>query len=552
MTSRSSCLLAPLLLAVAACGGPASTASVPGPGASNPSQASAPKGSRHVTFLHLADTHAQLETHAEYMPGQTPELVQMGGYARLKTALDRERAKLPEATFVADGGDTFQGSGPAAWSKGGVVLPPFNALGVDVCVPGNWEVAYGPERFRELMGAVKCKVTTYNFHDKATGERLFAPSVTLEKGGVRVAFVGLADATTTERQPPATVRGLDSTRMDGLRDYVKQLRTREHPDLVVAVTHTGLGISRAIAREIPEFDIVLSGHTHERTEKAILEGKVIVVEPGSMGSFLGRLDVTVAPAGGVEGFTFALLPIEASTYPEDAGVKQLVDTALQPYRARANEVVGQTKTPLLRYDVLETSADNFITDAVREVAGADVGFSNGFRFAPPIPAGPLTEGDLWSLLPLDARMKKGWATGKELHAYLEHELELVFAKDPWKLSGGWGPRPSGLTMQFAALAAPGSRLGAVTIKGAPMRDDAKYTLAGCERDGEPIDVVCRMKGTHDVSVLPMSVHEALRAYLKKHPVIAPARDGRTRATDLPDHAFSQDGILEPHRTSQEH
>ena len=41
---------------------------------------------------------------------------------------------------------------------------------------------------------------------------------------------------------------------------------------------------------------------------------------------------------------------------------------------------------------------------------------------------------------LDARMKKGWVSGKELRAYLEHELELVFASDPWKLSGGWGPR----------------------------------------------------------------------------------------------------------------
>src|SRR5664280_2541300 len=88
--------------------------------------AKAPAG-RHVTFLHIADTHAQLETHPEYMPGQTPELQSMGGYARLKTAIDRERAASRGAVFVADGGDTFQGSGPAAWSEGEVVLGPLNA-----------------------------------------------------------------------------------------------------------------------------------------------------------------------------------------------------------------------------------------------------------------------------------------------------------------------------------------------------------------------------------------------------------------------------------------
>jgi S-sulfosulfanyl-L-cysteine sulfohydrolase len=54
--------------------------------------------------------------------------------------------------------------------------------------------------------------------------------------------------------------------------------------------------------------------------------------------------------------------------------------------------------------------------------------------------GKLTVGDLWNMLPLDARVKTGTVTGRQLRAYLENELELVFSKDPWKLSGGWGPR----------------------------------------------------------------------------------------------------------------
>ena len=529
--------LAPLLLALGVAGCTSSSTS---------SKAAPPVSSttpRHVTFLHLADSHAQLETHPEYMPGQTPELQSMGGYARLKTAMERERAASKGAVFVADGGDTFQGSGPAAWSEGEVVLGPLNALGLDVCVPGNWEVVYGPARFRDLMKRVSCKVTAYNFHDTETGQRLFAPEVTLERGGVRVAFVGITDPTTTKRQPPDEVVGLDSTRMEGLRDFVKSVRTSERADLVVAVTHTGLSVSRQIAREIPEFDVILSGHTHERTEHAILEGKVIVVEPGSMGSFLGRLDVTVGEKGGVAGYEFKLLPIREADYAEDRAVKKLVDDALAPYRARANEVVGKTETTLMRYDVLESTTDDFVTDAVREVGGTDIGFSNGFRYAPPLPAGPITEGDLWKILPLDARMKKSWVTGKELRSYLENELELVFSPDPWKLSGGWGPRASGMDMIFAAKAPNGSRVREVRVLGKPIADDGKYSLAGCERAGEPLDVVCRMKGTHDAMVLPMTVHEALRKYLVKHPVIAPKREGRVKAVDLPPVIFSQDEIL---------
>jgi len=88
--------------------------------------------------------------------------------------------------------------------------------------------------------------------------------------------------------------------------------------------------------------------------------------------------------------------------------------------------------------------DNVIADAVREAAHTDIGFTNGFRFSPPVAAGPIMQKDLWNMLPLDARLKAGKASGKQLHQYLEHEMELVFSSNPFALSGGWGPRPSGI------------------------------------------------------------------------------------------------------------
>jgi 2',3'-cyclic-nucleotide 2'-phosphodiesterase (5'-nucleotidase family) len=139
------------------------------------------------------------------------------------------------------------------------------------------------------MAKLAAPVIACNFHDTATGHRLFAPAVTLEKDGVRVAFIGIADPTTTVRQPPTQVRGLDSTRMDGLREFVKATHEKERADLVVIISHSGLTVSRQLTREIPEFDVILSGHTHERTVERIIEGKVIIVEPGAMASFLGRL-----------------------------------------------------------------------------------------------------------------------------------------------------------------------------------------------------------------------------------------------------------------------
>ena len=498
---------------------------------------------KRVTLLHFTDTHAQLETHPEYLPGAKPEIQMMGGYARLKTAIEHERAHCEGACFLLDGGDEFQGSGPAAWSEGEVILEPLKALGIDVFTPGNWEPAYGPERFKQTMARLDCPVVCYNFHDKTTGSRLFPASIALERQGVKIAVVGLTDIGASERQPPAEFRGMDTTRIEGLREFVKELRSRERPDLVVALTHTGLSIAREIARETPEFDVVLSGHTHERTAWPILERDCIVVEPGCFGSFLGRLDLAIKPGGGIARHQFRLIPIFASRYHEDADVKALVDKSLAPHRARMARQAGKTETVLMRYDLLETTADDFIADAVREMAKTDIGFTNGFRFGVPVPPQDVTEADLWNLLPMDARMKRGWVTGKELNDYLERELEMVYAKNPLKLNGGWGPRASGMSFIFDALAEEGRRVVSVKINGIEVEDHAHYTIAGCEREGEPMDVICRHRGSHDAQILPMSIHQALAEYFQVHPVVAPTREGRERALDLPSAVFSQDAVL---------
>ena len=504
------------------------------------SAAPAPK---HVRFLHLADMHAQLDTHWEYLPEDPQHLHRMGGFSRIRTALDRERASATGAVFTLDGGDTFQGSAVAAWTQGEAVLGPLNALGIDAGTPGNWEVVYGPERFRKLMSEVNYKVICYNFHDKATGKRLFAPSVILEKDGVRVAFVGATDPTTTTRQPPAEVAGLDSTRMSGLREFVQDLKQKEKPDLIVLLDHTGLAPSVQLAHDIPEFDIVLSGHTHERVYKPILVGKTIVVEPGSMGSFMGELDVTLND-GRISGYNYKLIGIDEAQFAENQKVKSLVEAAERPFQARLREVVGATKTTLMRYDVLETTMDNFVDDAVREVTHTDIAFTNGFRFSPPLAPGPITEADLWNILPFDAKIKAGRVSGKQLHAYLENEMELVYAKDPLKLSGGWGVRPSGMKILFTAGAPAGSRIKDVKINGKEMEPDGMYTIGGCEQQGEVLDRICRLPGVSDAHYIPGTVHDALHAYLKAHSPIDPRREGRVRATDLPDTVWSQYGTLQ--------
>jgi 5'-nucleotidase len=113
-----------------------------------------------------------------------------------------------------------------------------------------------------------------------------------------------------------------------------------------------------------------------------------------------------------------------------------------------------------------------------------------------------------------------------------------------KLSGGWGVRPSGMTVLFRAGAPAGGRIKYVKIDGKEMNPEGMYTIGGCEQEGEALDRICRLSGVSEARYTFGTAHDALRAYLKAHSPIAAKREGRVRATDLPDTVWSQYGALQ--------
>src|SRR5690606_648312 len=136
-----------------------------------------------------------------------------------------------------------------------------------------------------------------------------------------------------------------------------------------------------------------------------------------------------------------LIEVTASRFEEAADVRQAVDNALAGLSPTLDAVVGSTAGTLARYDVVETTVDNLLSDALREATGTEIALSNGFRFASPIVPGPIRERDLWNLFPIVTNLKTGQVTGKQLRDFWEQEIENVFATDATRRFGGWLPRP---------------------------------------------------------------------------------------------------------------
>jgi hypothetical protein len=98
---------------------------------------------------------------------------------------------------------------------------------------------------------------------------------------------------------------------------------------------------------------------------------------------------------------------------------------------------------------------------------------------------------------------------------------------------------SGMTVSFTAGADPGKRVNSIKIGEEELDPSHEYTFAACERNGDPDDVLCRIKGVRDRQDLPFTLHGAVERHLRKHSPVAPKQEGRVTATDLPPTALGQ-------------
>ncbi|HRO49098.1 MAG TPA: bifunctional metallophosphatase/5'-nucleotidase [Hyphomicrobium sp.] len=488
---------------------------------------------RRVSLVYINDVHAQLEPHPElfWSSGRDEFVRDVGGVSRIATVFKRLRESRPGELLFIDGGDTIQGSGPAAWTQGKVVVEPMNALGLDLAVPGNWAVAYGAGPWKERANEFSHQVVAANMLDAATGELLFEPYVIKERNGVRIGLIGFTEPDIPTRQPPHMSEGLSFRGTEVLQPLVTELRERHRVDVVVVATHIGLSKATHLAETLVGVDVVLSADTHERTYEPIVRGDTWVVEAGVFGSFVGTLDLFVDGVGKVVDRAWRLIELRPELFPEDPDVKRVVEDALAPHRARMNRVIGYTDVWLARYEVLNTPLDNIVASAIRDATGADVALSNGFRFAPPTAPGPITEADLWNWLPVPLALKTGQATGAQLKEYWETELENVFSRDPQRLFGGWMPRSAGTTLNVAVQNPVGGRVGDLLIDGAPVQPQKTYTLAAGSRKGAPENSVHRVEGCQFIRHMSITTHDAVERYLRLHSPIRTSGLMRIRCTD---------------------
>jgi 2',3'-cyclic-nucleotide 2'-phosphodiesterase (5'-nucleotidase family) len=154
--------------------------------------------------------------------------------------------------------------------------------------------------------------------------------------------------------------------------------------------------------------------------------------------------------------------------------------------------------------------DNFLLEAVREAAGTPLAFCNGWRWGAPVNPGPVTQNDLYNIMPMPVPISTVELTGKELIEMLEENLERTYSADPLRQLGGYVKRCLGLTAYIKIENPPGTRLQKLFVGSDEVQPEQTYRAAYLTMQAVP------EKYGRNRNDLSIDAHNAMLSYLDKH------------------------------------
>ncbi|MFA6313060.1 MAG: thiosulfohydrolase SoxB [Sterolibacterium sp.] len=431
----------------------------------------------------------------------------IGGFAHLATLVKQLRASRPGALLL-DGGDTWQGSATALWTRGQDMVDACKLLGVDI-MTGHWEFTLGQKRVEEIVAkdfAGKIEFLAQNVKTSDFGDPVFKPYTLREINGVPVAIIGQAFPYTPIANPrwmvPDWTFGIQDEEM---QKVVNEARAKG-AQVVVVLSHNGMDVDLKMAARVAGIDAILGGHTHDGVPAPSIVknsgGQTLVINSGSNGKFLSVLDFDVSVgkgAGKIQGFRYKLLPVFANLLPADAAMAAHIEKVRAPYRDKLEEKLAVSEGLLYRRGNFNGSWDQLILDAMLEVKGADIAFSPGFRWGTTIlPGQTITMEHLMDQTAITYPSSTlTEMNGETIKAILEDVGDNLFNPDPYYQQGGDMVRVGGMTYTCDPNAKMGSRIADMRLDGKPLEANKTYKVAGWApvaegAKGEPIwDVVAR-------------------------------------------------------------
>jgi 5'-nucleotidase len=491
-----------------------------------------------LTILHTNDFHARFEPINKYDSGcsseDNTEGKCFGGSARLVTAVEAARARSNNSILV-DGGDQFQGTLFYTYYKGALAAEMMNKLGYDGMTVGNHEFDDGPEVLRGFMDAVNFPVLMSNAD--VTREPLLAEklpkSVIIERGGEKLGLIGLTPQDTDELASPGpNINFLDP--VTAVQAEVTKLEA-EGVNKIIVLSHSGYKTDLRVANETTGVDVIVGGHsntylsnTSDRGEGPYptMVGTTAVVQAYAYGKFLGELNVTFDDAGVITEAVGEPLIMDSSVAEDDATLARIAEAA-KPLEEIRNKVVAEAAAPIGgdRADCrsAECEMGSLIADAMLarvKDQGIDVAIQNGGGIRASIDAGPVTMGEVLTVLPFQNTLSTFQVSGATIVAALENGVSQI------EDGAGRFPQVAGMSFAFDRTQAAGSRISDVKIGDAPIDLDKMYGVVSnnyVRNGGDGYDMFKTAENAYDFGP---DVADVTAEFLASKGAFTPYKDGR--------------------------
>lgn len=334
------------------------------------------------------------------------------GAAILSQWLKDAEGTNPEGTLILSAGDMSQGSIDSNLLFGKTVIKVMNATGFDAMAVGNHEFDWGLESLQNQAAWADFPVLTANITDKQTGQSLAGtqPWIMLERKGVKIGIIGITTGEMTNLVSPKVVSTCKiEPPADTITRLVPQLKERGAQVIIVLAhlggyidneTHDLAGEITELANSMTGVDVLVTGHTHQKMT-GYMNGTA-VVQAYYNGRAVGHISLIYSPQLQT---TVAAIPavIDLPTpgLAEDTRVKAIIDQGEKELGPVKNEIIGENLTELSHQRDELSLLGQWVTDIMRQEAKADIAFQNGGGLRTGIPAGTITVGKLWEVLPFD-------------------------------------------------------------------------------------------------------------------------------------------------------
>ncbi|HOR42178.1 MAG TPA: 5'-nucleotidase C-terminal domain-containing protein [Atribacterota bacterium] len=401
------------------------------------------------------------------------------GAAKFVDALKTERAKNPEGTVIVSAGDNYQGSAMSNLLYGEPISAMLKEIGVELSAVGNHEFDWGIERIVKWADDGNLTFVCANIFDKRTGEPVdwAKPYIILIRNGVKIGFIGLATPETAYKTLKENVENYEFRNpVESLAQWIPVVK-EEGADLIIALTHLGSFQDKEgnITDEatglcwVDGVDAVISAHTHAAVSGFVNEKPI--VQANYNGRAIAKIMFTLDDDNQLISAepSLDILYERADTLKDDPAmlaVYQKYETDLEPILGR---VLGETTVELDHDRYAGPSLlGEWSCDVMREKTGAQIAMTNGGGLRTPIPAGKITAGKLYEVLPFDNTLYVLKITGADVKANIEHG---IMNEDI-----GW-IQISGVRVKYDKDAEPGKRIISMVLEdGTPVEMDKYYTV----------------------------------------------------------------------------